>query len=137
MTATALVGFPVCFFVTADRVPAGRKEAHAKRAASLRLLGKYPWMRSLIPNIPYSEDSGQQGVRPTIINDLLSAYMQPAEEPAALESDLREITGSTFSLRFVAPARDYGPCRALQGGHAACFRVERVKKPTDNIGRDG
>jgi hypothetical protein len=31
--------------------------------------------------------SGQAGVRPTITNDLLAAYMEPTEEPAALPSD--------------------------------------------------
>jgi hypothetical protein len=31
--------------------------------------------------------SGQPGVRHTITNDLLAAYMEPAEEPAALPSD--------------------------------------------------
>src|SRR6266481_1257460 len=31
--------------------------------------------------------SGQPGVRPTITNDLLAAYLEPTEEPAALPSD--------------------------------------------------
>jgi hypothetical protein len=31
--------------------------------------------------------SGQPGVRPTITSDLIAAYMEPAEEPAALPSD--------------------------------------------------
>jgi len=31
--------------------------------------------------------SSQPGVRPTITNGLLAAYMEPAEEPAALPSD--------------------------------------------------
>jgi len=31
--------------------------------------------------------SGEPGVRPTITNDLLAAYMQPTEESAAVPSD--------------------------------------------------
>jgi hypothetical protein len=37
-------------------------------------------------------------------------------------------SGSTFSLRFVASARDYGPCIVLQGGHAACFPCRTCRK---------
>jgi hypothetical protein len=35
------------------------------------------------------------------------------------------------SLR-CTPQRDFGSCRGLRGGHAACILVERVEKATDN-----
>src|SRR5713226_3297984 len=52
--------------------------------------------------------SGQPGVRPTITNDLLAAYMEPAEEPAALPSSrsvwlglARQISRVMISLTFI------------------------------------
>jgi hypothetical protein len=39
---------------------------------------------------------------------------------------------STLASLRCTRQQDYGPCRVLQSGHAACILVKRVEKPTDN-----
>jgi hypothetical protein len=58
---------------------------NVRRALALFWQRLYPDERGEV--LDDAKRSGQPGVRPTRTTDLLAAYMEPTEEPAALQSD--------------------------------------------------